>query len=110
MDTNTRAHVATGDDLEAQRRLELETALEHRRRLDAILRKARERGTESQTPVGSGLAAHLLVPVANCLTRDLNKVLSGIAIRGGSGLTLLYDLDPLAVAAVAIRAAIDFKS
>lgn len=109
--TVTRAIEApSGSDIEAQRALELEAVTEHRRRLDEILKRARERGTESQTPIGSALVKRLLVPVANCLSGDLDKLLSGQAVEGGAGLRLLYDLDPLRIAAIAIRAAIDFKS
>lgn len=96
--------------VEDQRELELEAVLEGKRRLDAYLKRARERGTEGQSSIGSAMTKQLLVPVANLLTNDLNKLLSGKPTKGGAALRLLYELDPLRIAAVAIRAAIDFKS
>lgn len=96
--------------MEEQRQLETEAALEGKRRFDAILRRARERGTESQTLIGSRMVRELLVPVANLLTAELEKREQGRATKGGVSLRFLRDLDPLRVCGVAIRAAIDFKS
>jgi DNA-directed RNA polymerase len=101
---------SVADLLEQQRQLEAEAALEGKRRLDAILNRARKRGTESQTRVGSALVNKLLVPVAELLTADISKRLGGGSSKGGVSLKFLYGLDPLRLGAVAIRAAIDFKS
>lgn len=99
------------DDLtEQQRQLETDAVVEGKRRLDAILTRARKRGTESQTRIGSSMVNRLLVPVADLLSKDIAKRRAGNPSAGGVSLNFLYHLDPLRLAAVAIRAAIDFKS
>lgn len=110
MDTSIHPSASLADMMEEQRSLEAEAVLEGKRRLDAILRRARNRGTESQTPVGSAMVNKLLIPMAELLKADIDKRLAGQPSKGGVSLNFLCELDPMRLCAVAIRAAIDRAS